>query len=147
VTGVVPDPQDKHCVLASIGLSHMLKHGRIIRVCPSGVTVVFERALEVPSATVQRYLVGATQGKVAKPLQTEPFFALLQSGDGSIWGVTPFAAYRREKDGWSRHAMPEPLEHGHLRIADGLPGMLLLSTWRNATHSMSGVTPMAIPVL
>jgi hypothetical protein len=37
VTGVVPDPDHPQCVLASIGLSHMLMQGRIIRACPGRV--------------------------------------------------------------------------------------------------------------
>ncbi len=42
VTAVIPNPTDGRCVIASVGLRHMLEHGRIVRVCGMTVTVVAE---------------------------------------------------------------------------------------------------------
>jgi len=43
VTGVIPDPQNRECVLASVGLVHLgISNGRILRVCGSQVTLVSE---------------------------------------------------------------------------------------------------------
>src|SRR5258708_467418 len=43
VTGVIPDPQNKDCVLAAVGLVHMMSHGSILRVCGTSVSLVFEK--------------------------------------------------------------------------------------------------------
>ncbi len=43
VTDVIRDPENSSCVIAAIGLSHMLEHGRLLRVCGSKVSVVFSK--------------------------------------------------------------------------------------------------------
>jgi hypothetical protein len=145
VTGVVPDPDHPQCVLASIGLSHMLMHGGIIRACPGRVDLVFEQALESPSGYTMRQILGLASLPRRIPGQTEAFFALVDGEQGSIWTVSPYALYRRETMGWSRHPMPKMVRHGDISSADGLSGVMLLSNWRNARFSLSGATPLAIP--
>jgi hypothetical protein len=40
ITGVVDDPQNPDCVLASVGFSAVLAHGRLLRACGSRVSIV-----------------------------------------------------------------------------------------------------------
>lgn len=143
VTGIAPDPRDDRCVLASIGLSHLLMHGRILRICPADVSVELTRPLERPSQVIERSMRGAATGEASGPMNTEAFFALIETDDGSIWAISPFAAYRKEGARWSRHALPELEQRGSLAVSEALPGVVLLSSWRNARHSLSGPTPMA----
>ena len=145
VTGIVSDPDDDRCVLASIGLSHILMHGRVLRVCPADVSVELTRPLERPSQVVERSIRAVATSDSRGPMNTEAFFALLKTHDGSIWAISPFAAYRKEGARWTRHALPELQQRGSLDISEGLPGIVLLSSWRNARNSLSGPTPMAIP--
>lgn len=145
VTGIVPDPDDNRCVLASIGLSHLLMHGRVLRVCPEGISVELTRPLERPSQVIERSLRGAATGDSNSAMNTEAFFALIETSDGSIWAISPFAAYRKEGAKWSRHALPDLKQRGSLEVSDELPGIVLLSSWRNARNSLSGPTPMAFP--
>lgn len=95
VTGIVSDPDDDRCVLASIGLSHILMNGRVLRVCPADVSVELTRPLERPSQIVERFIRGVATGASRGPMNTEAFFALLKTRDGSIWAISPFAAYRK----------------------------------------------------
>jgi hypothetical protein len=145
VTGIVPDPDDNRCVLASIGLSHFLMHGRVLRVCPESISVELTRPLERPTQIIERSIRGAATGDSNSPMSTEAFFALIETGDGSIWAISPFAAYRKEGAKWSRHALPDLKQRGSLEVSEELPGIVLLSSWRNARNSLSGPTPMAFP--
>lgn len=145
VTGIVPDPDNARCVLASIGLSHLLMHGRVIRVCPEGVSVELSRPLERPSQIIERSIRDAVSGHSEETRNTEAFFALIETRDGSIWAISPFAAYRRDGPSWSRHTLPQLEERGSLGVSEKLPGIVLLSSWRNARNSLSGPTPMALP--
>jgi hypothetical protein len=92
-----------------------------------------------------RQILGLVSPPRRLPGQTEAFFALVDGAQGSIWAVSPYALYRREAMGWSRHPMPEMVRHGDISSADGLSGVMLLSNWRNARFSLSGATPLAIP--
>ena len=145
VTGIVPDSDDERCVIASIGLSHMLMHGRVLRVCPEGISVELSRPLERPSQGIERSIRGAATGASISAMNTEAFFALIETSDGSIWAISPYAAYRKEDAKWSRHALPDLKQRGSLEVSEELPGIVLLSSWRNARNSLSGPTPMAFP--
>lgn len=147
VTGLVPDPDNPPCVLASIGLSHMMTQGRIIRACPGRVDLVFEQPLERQSNRLARQIVGLFHSVRTPNIQTEPFFALVEGEKGSIWAVSPYSLYRREPFGWSYHPFPALTQHGDLSLGEGLSGVLLLSTTRNARFSLSGPTPLAIPAM
>ena len=146
VTGIVLDPDDDRCVLASVGLSHFLMHGRILRVCDEVVSVELSLTVERPSQTVERSLRDAATGSSQEPMDTEAFFALIRTHDGSIWAISPFAAYRKEGTSWSRHSLPKLEQRGSLYVSEKLPGIILLSSWRNARNSLSGPTPMAFAV-
>lgn len=146
ITGIVPDPDAERCVLASIGLSHLLMHGRVLRVCPESISVDLTRPLERPSQVIERSIRGAATGDSNSAMNTEAFSALIETSDGSIWAISPFAAYRKEGAKWSRHALPDLKKRGSLEVSEELPGIVLLSSSRNARNSLSGPTPMAFPV-
>lgn len=43
VTGLAPDPADPKCMLATIGLVHMMSRGRVVQVCGDNVSVVYAK--------------------------------------------------------------------------------------------------------
>ncbi len=45
ITGVVVDPTDRRCVVASHGLAHGWESGRVVRSCPGNVSVILEEEL------------------------------------------------------------------------------------------------------
>ena len=132
VTAVVRDPVDGRCVLAAIGLSHMMWHGRILRVCGDSLAVMFQESCPVePGAnpTFQRQC-------------TVPVFGLAGNKDG-VWAVTPVAALRFDHDTVAeRHPLPKLDDMGSVLASREIPGVLLVATAINWRASLSGMTPL-----
>jgi len=136
VTGVIPDPQNKDCVLAAVGLVHMLSHGLILRVCGEKVSLVFEK-----SEMVDDFRGG-------KMKMTEAFFGLVLAEDGGFWGITSEALYRFGSDGTTKeeHALPKLKRVSGFLLNRELPGVIVLGTDVNWAVSVSGYTPLVIPL-
>ncbi|WP_374275376.1 hypothetical protein [Brevundimonas sp.] len=133
VTGVEPDPANADCVLASIGLSHMLAHGRVLRICDDQVDVVFSRKIPLPP---DAFGAGAS---------TWPMFGLAAAPDG--WTTISAGKVFRARDGEVFETdMPE-LEPWHgLETSFADPGFIILKTDMNWGMSLSGYTPLLVPV-
>jgi hypothetical protein len=132
VTGVIPDPQNKDCVLAAIGLVHFLSRGRILRVCGDQVSVIFEhpRTEEINSWKLE---------------MSDAFYGLA-SANGGFWAVTPEALYRFGADENTPIRSPLPklhLESG-IYMNRNLPGVIVISTDVNWAVSVSGYTPLVV---
>jgi hypothetical protein len=137
VTGVIPDPQNKNCILAAVGLVHMLfSHGRILRVCGNDVSLVFEKS----------YKVDGFEGK--KWEMSEAFFGLAPTVDGRFWGITSEALYHFEADGTKKqeYALPELKPVSGIYLSRELPGVVVVRTDANWAVSVSGYTPLLIPL-
>ena len=136
VTGVIADPQNKECVLASIGLVHMFSHGRILRVCGKNVSVVFEK-----TETVDIF-----NGK--KLEMTDAFFGLAPAAEAGFWGISSEALYRFGGDGTKQEEFPLPkLESvSGIFLSRKLPGVIVVRTDANWAVSVSGYTPLLVPL-
>jgi hypothetical protein len=136
VTAVIPDPQNKDCVLAAVGLVHMMSHGNILRVCGASVSLVFEKVDMVDDFR---------GGKMA---ETEAFFGLVPAEDGRFWGITSGALYRFAPDGTNKeeHALPKLERVSGFSMSRELPGVIVLRTDANWAVSVSGYTPLIIPL-
>jgi hypothetical protein len=136
VTGVIPDPRNKDCVLATVGLVHMLSHGWILRVCGENVSLVFEK-----SEMVDDFRGG-------KMKMTEAFFGLVSAEYGGFWGINSEALYRFGADGniKEEHALPKLKRLSGFLINRELPGVIVLGTDANWAVSVSGYTPLVIPL-
>lgn len=134
VTGVIPDPRNKDCILASVGLVHMVSHGRILRVCGEDVSLVFEKTDTVDGFNGDKWKM------------TEAFFGLVATADGGFWAITSEALYRFAGDGTKKDEYPLP----DLRPVSGiylsreLPGIVVVRTDANWAVSVSGYTPLLI---
>jgi hypothetical protein len=139
VTGVIPDPQNRECVLASVGLVHLgMSNGRILRICDSRVTLVSE--ILIP-------------GDKKKPSdtnwgRTEAFYGLAPSADGGFWGITYRALYLFDAAGNEKQEYPLPkLESvSGMHMSKALPQVIVLQTDVNWAVSTSGYTPLVIPL-
>jgi hypothetical protein len=45
VTGLAPDPSHPDCVLAAVGLVHMMSHGGVVRVCGKDVSLAYAKPI------------------------------------------------------------------------------------------------------
>jgi hypothetical protein len=135
VTGVIPDPQTKECVLASVGLVHLFtSEGRILRVCGEKVTVISEKA------------VSSDNGNKRK--MTEAVFGLAPSSDGGYWAITWRALYRFDADGNQKgdYQLPKLEPVSGIYLSHELPGALVVRTDVNWSVSTSGYTPLVVPL-
>lgn len=140
VTGLITDKDRPGCVLAAIGLSHFMWHGRIARICGDKVELVFERQILPIGVRIERML---SERKRSFPPQTEPIFGIVASRDG-YWAVSPRGLYRKTAAGIERHDFPDLEEKQGLSVSTSLPGLAVVSTDVNAARSLSGDTPMLI---
>lgn len=129
VTGIIPDAQKPECVLVSIGLAHMMDTGRVLRVCGSTVETVFEKAIE---------------GAVGH--QTEPVFGVAPAPHGGLWAVTNRGVYQINGETIVAHKMPAFPKGSGLILSRDVPGVLLLLTDVNWAVSVSGYTPLIVPL-
>lgn len=136
VTGVIPDPQNRECILAAVGLVHMLSHGRILRVCGKKVSLVFEKPITIDDGFF----------KDAK--MSEAFFGLVPSADGGFWGLTSDALYHFGEDGTKKEEYPLPklAPVSGIYLRRELPGVIVVRTDANWPVSLSGYTPLVIPL-
>lgn len=137
VTGVIPDAHNKDCVFAAVGLVHMMSsHGSILRVCGEDVSVVFEK-----SYTVDGF-------NNAKWKMAEAFFGLIAAADEGFWAISSEAFYRFGVDGTKKdeYALPKLKSISGIYLSRELPGVIVVRTDANWAVSVSGYTPLVIPL-
>jgi hypothetical protein len=132
VTGVIPDPHNKGCVLASIGLVHFLSHGRILRVCGEQVSVIFEQK--------------RTEQINARSLDVSDSIYGLASANDGFWAVTPKALYHFEanENPPTRHPLPKLEPESGVYMSRDVQGAIVIRTDVNWAVSVSGYTPLVV---
>jgi hypothetical protein len=133
VTGLVPDVDHDGCLMASIGLSHMLSHGRIMRVCGDQATLVFSRDLEGPPGSFESF-----------SHSTWPLFGLAATPDGWL-AVTPGKVLVSSGGEVKVSEMPKVEPFAGIQVAQ-VGQVLILPTDVNWGMSLSGYTPMLVAV-
>ena len=131
VTGLIPATDEPGCVVASIGLIHMMAHGRILKVCGREVSTLFEKTLKEEGS--------------GRPLEmTEPFYGLAAAKPRGFWAVAPGVLYRFEGKAPTSLSLPNPTQLGGIWVNRDQPGLLILYTEVNRAVSLSGITPLLI---
>jgi hypothetical protein len=134
VNGVITAPWNPACVVAAIGLVHMMSHGRIVEVCGSNVRRLYYKALD-PQPPRNKLDEG-------EPASTVAFFGLTRNGN-TWWAVGIDGLYRF--DG-AHQPMFSPLpkfeNKGGYWVSFAVPGIALVLTDVNQRRSMSGSVPI-----
>lgn len=134
VTGIIQDLSRPDCMLVSVGLMHMIAHGRILRVCGENVEVLFDEAVPPP----------ADRNVMVLP-HTWPFFGLASTVDGWI-AVSAGKLFRSARGEVGQADLPT-LEPWHgLEASFDDPAVVILKTDVNWGMSVSGYTPLLVPV-
>jgi hypothetical protein len=140
VTGLVRDPSRPECVLASVGLSHFLADGRILRVCGKGVEVVFSETIPPPPGSDRPKTDGSRQ-----PVSTWPFFGLASTTDG--WAAVSYGRLFVSSAGTvTSRDTPAPEKWQDLYVAPLADDLMAVVTDLNAGMSLSGYTPLLVSV-
>ena len=134
VTAVVADPERKDCVLASVGLAHIvITRGRVVRVCGDKVELLFSKPLEAAPGSFE-----AVAGNVM------PVWGLIASPGG--WtGVSNGRLIVSKGGKVAISPAPRLAPWSGLLLAQA-DGVILTTTDVNWGMSVSGYTPLLIPV-
>lgn len=138
VTAVARDRSHADCVLAAIGLSHMmLNDGRVLRVCDDTVDVVFSK--EIP-------IEPAPEGYVRVQLPgTWPLFDLVTTADG--WAaVSQGRIFMASGPTVTSVRMPSLRAWHSIQMAELRSDLIVVRTDLNWSVSTSGYTPLLIEV-
>lgn len=128
VTAVILDPNDGRCVIASIGLRHVMELGRVLRVCGTRLSVVAE--LPCP-------------GRPAAEHCSLGMFGLARDGRSGFWAVSGSTLYHFRGDTIDQQVpIPKFQNRAGLAYSEAIPGLLVLSTDINWRKSVSGPTPL-----
>jgi len=138
VTSVVQDPERSACVIASMGLLHMLERGGIIRVCGDSATALFEQPC--PRAA---------------GIDTVEYPRLAQSCRLAVFAIAPshgdfWAATSRELVRFHGHEVAERMPMPSFKIVGGIPlavanpALVIVRTNINWSVSLSGPTPLVL---
>jgi hypothetical protein len=138
VNGIAPLPSRPECLVAAIGLTHLMSHGRLTGIC--GATV--KRLYFVPYTTGEPR--DTDRGR-DEPFETVPFYGLAQGKDG-IWAVAQDGLYRLNRSGKIRFVpFPRFQNYGGVSASFANPEIVLVRTSINGRVSLSGSVPMIIP--
>lgn len=134
VTDIIADPQNPDCVLATVGLMHMIQSGRILRVCGSKVEVVFEK--KIPFRI-----------DITRTIETtEAFFGLAAAKAGGYWAVGLRTLLYFQGGQVIERPLPRLEPILGVPLTRDLPGVIVLATTLNWGMSVSGYTPLLVPL-
>lgn len=133
VTGLTPDADNAGCLLASIGLSHMLSHGRVMRVCGDEATLVFSRELDALPGSIEAF-----------SHSTWPLFGLAATPRGWV-AVTQDKLFVSDGGEVKILEMPDVESLAGIQTVQ-FENILVVPTDINWGMSLSGYTPMLIAV-
>jgi hypothetical protein len=133
VNGIAPSVWKPGCVVAAVGLIHMIGRGRLVEVCEDRITSIHAEPCS-----------GERSGKAGAPVCTMPFFGIIAAG-GGLLAVAPGELVRLDGSGRASH-LPAPRRrpYGPFQVSF-TPDYVLVDTSANERHSVSGLTPLITP--
>lgn len=134
VNGIIGAPWNSSCVVAAIGLVHMMSHGRIVQVCGNNVRRLYYKPLD-PQPPRNKLDEG-------EPASTVAFFGLTRSGS-AWWAVGIDGLYRFDGAHQPEFSLLPKFENkGGYWVSFAVPGIALVLTDVNQRRSMSGSVPI-----
>jgi hypothetical protein len=138
VTGLARDDEHPGCLLASVGLSHLMWHGRVVRICGQKIETIFDAPILPIGVRIHRAL---SEKERRKTLDTEPVFGLM-TAPGGFWALTPRSIYRWERGRVEARSLSNPENINGIVVSRSVEGLLAIYTDANAIRSLSGYTPL-----
>lgn len=126
VNGVATLPWKPGCVVAAIGLVHLLSHGSLVEVCGEQVRTLLSQKL--PGRT--------SDSSVA-------FFGVTATEDAVVAAGVD-GLYRVSARGSERVPLPAFKDVGGIKVSFDVPGVALVLTDVNQRKSLSGSVPMLV---
>lgn len=138
VTGLAPDPADPKCMLATIGLVHMMSRGSVVQVCGNDVSVIYAKPYTLdPNWRWAGRVDEDNRGSVA-------FHSLAPARTGGrAFAVASDGVYRFVRSTEPNFAPFLRQRIGAIDWSD--PDYILVRTQMNQRHSLSGGSYLLIP--
>ncbi|MEP7006740.1 MAG: hypothetical protein ABI810_12215 [Sphingomonas bacterium] len=137
VNAIVPEPWKPDCLLVSVGLVHMVSHGRLVEVCGSRIERLYFKPCD--SGFPDR-----SGKKRNEPFSTVAFYSATVR-DGAAWIAGLDGLYRMTgPDKVTMQAYPPFRAIGGVRVSFGHPDFILVRTDVNARVSLGGGAPMIV---
>ncbi len=134
VHGVAAEPWKPGCVVAAIGLVHMMSHGRLVEICGDDVRTLLSRP----------YKTGTSGGRIGRDdFVTVAFFGVARSG-AELLAAGVDGLYRVSAQGAEREPLPAFKDVGGIKVSFEAPGVVLVLTEVNARKSLSGSVPLVV---
>jgi hypothetical protein len=131
VRGIAPEPGKPGCFVLTIGLEHMMSHGRLAELCGDHV-----RALYVKPYTIE--VAPRTDAADADWDHSVAFYGLAESSAG-LWAAGEDGLYRiGPGDAIAFSKLPRFDTVGGVRLSFAVPGLVLVSTDIDARVSRGG---------
>lgn len=137
VNGIVVAPWNTSCVVAAIGLVHLMPHGRIVEICGEKVRRHYFKAYDPqpPNNPLDE----------GEPSSTVAFFGLTRTGN-TMLAVGIDGLYRFEGEQRPEfRPLPKFENKGGYWVSFDIPGVALVATDVNRRASMSGSVPIMAP--
>jgi len=134
ITSLIADAERPGCVLAAAGLVHFLSHGAVLSVCGANAKVVLEREFGSDADDDE-----------SKIRMSEAFYGLAPADDG-YWAITPWDLYHVRPGGRLARVPLVLRQSNGLVMQRPVPELLVLQTDIRARVSLSGATPLVVPV-
>lgn len=129
VNGVARSPRTQGCVVAAVGLVHMMTSGGLVEICGDHVASLYREP--------------CSEDRMSSRCAT-PFFGLIRSGD-ALLAVAPDKLVSLGVGGQVSELVAPPFQaYGPFQIGFG-PSYVLVKTSANGRRSLSGSTPLIIP--
>lgn len=136
VNGLANLPSNPDCIAAAIGLQHMMAHGRIVQVCGTKVATLHIQPCEGENPTYKQ---------TGEPYCSEAYYGLVEN-QGGLTALSPQGLTTIASNGSvTRSRLPAFKTYGPFRVSFG-PQMILVGNSANQRHSLSGATPILVPV-
>lgn len=134
INGIVTAPWNPSCIVAAVGLTHMMAHGRLVEVCGKSVRRFYFKPLnpQPPSNPLDD----------GEPSSTVPFFGLTRTGN-TLWAIGIDGLYRF--DGIKApqfRPLPTFENRGGYWVSFDVSGTVLVMTDVNQRRSLSGSVPI-----
>ena len=138
VPSLIPDPLNRHCILAAVARNHMITAGGVLRVCGERVDVAFSKAETMP---------GFRKNETVE--MTAAFYGLTPAADGSFWAVASSPAlYHFRSDGTAeqKYELPELKPFSGIYLSRNIRGVIVLRTDLVSDAETSSESTVVIPL-
>jgi len=136
VNAIAASTRDPGCIVAALGLVHMMSHGRIVELCGNRIRRLYYKAEDPQPPYPDK--------NADEPANTVAFFGLARVGpDLRVVGTD--GLYRFTGSGLvTFRALPRFEDRGGYRVSFAIPGIVLVLTDVNAKAAMSGSVPLLV---